>query len=135
MLIEAYGDEKEEDENVTMEEIEEDEEMETVDISLNSVVGITNPKTMTLMGKIGNKELVVMIVFGATNNFISNLVVQCLKIPCEKCEKFGVILGNGTEIRGQGICRQVCLQMQGIEVRFPFFRIGKHRFDFGSTVA
>ena len=53
-----------------MEEIEEDEEMEIVDISLNSVARITNPKTMKLMGKIRNEELVVMIDSGATNNFI-----------------------------------------------------------------
>ena len=79
--------------------------METVDISLNSVVGINNPKILKLMGKIGDEELVVMIDSSATNNFISNLVVQRLKIPCEKCEKCGVIIGNGTEIRGQGICQ------------------------------
>ena len=64
-----------------------------------------------------------MIDSSETNNFISNLVVQRLKIPCETCEKFGVILGNGTEIHGQDICRQFCLQMQGIEVIQEFLSL------------
>ena len=121
MLIRVEGDEEEAAKEVVVEEVEEDEEIDTVNISLNSVVRINNPKTMKLLGKIGSEEMVVMIDFGATNNFISNLVVQRLEIPCEACEKFRVILGNGAKIRGQGIRRQVFLQLQGIDVVQDFF--------------
>lgn len=36
------------------------EEMDTI-ISLNSVVGITNPKTMKMLGSVEKEELIVMI--------------------------------------------------------------------------
>lgn len=49
--------------------VEEMEEVEPMGISLNSIVGITNQKTMKLLSRIGLNELIVM---GATNNFISN---------------------------------------------------------------
>ena len=52
------------------------EEVEPIGMSLHSIVGITNPKTMKLLGKIGLNELIVMIDPGATNNFISNQAVH-----------------------------------------------------------
>ena len=136
MLIGVEGDEEESIENVVVEELEEDEEGNTVNISLNSAVGSSNPKTMKLLGKIGNDELVVMVDYGATNNFISKLIVQRL-IPCEDCERFGVVLVNGVEIRGQGNCRQLCVTTAGDRsgTRFSVVRTGKHKLDFGNTVA
>ena len=94
------SDEEEEDEiggNIVEEEPVMGEEMDTI-ISLNLVVEITNPKTMKMLGSVEKEELIVMIDPGATNNFISNRVVQTLGITCEECKKFGVILGNGDEI-------------------------------------
>ena len=86
-------------------------------------MGITNPKTVKLLGTVKNMELIVMIDLGATNYFISNLAVQKLKIPCEKCEKIRCDIGNGDEILGQGICWQVHLQLQGIEVVQDFLSL------------
>ena len=48
------------------------------------MVGIINPKTMNLVGKIWEEESIVMIDPGATNNFVSNQVVQKLSIPYEE---------------------------------------------------
>lgn len=75
---------------------------------------------MKLLGTVRNTKLIVMIDPRATNNSMSNLAVQKLGSPYEKCEKFDVILGNGDEILRQGICRQVHLQLQGIEVVHDF---------------
>lgn len=55
------ADEEEQGEELVVEEIVVKEEMEAVNISLNSVVEITNPKTIKLLSKIGENELVVMI--------------------------------------------------------------------------
>lgn len=41
------------------------------EVALNSVIGLSNPKTMKLPGKIVGKEVVVMINPGATHIFIS----------------------------------------------------------------
>ena len=56
VLIGAKVDEKEEDEKVIVEEIEEDGEIKTVNISWDFVVGTTNTKTIKLMGKIENED-------------------------------------------------------------------------------
>ena len=58
--------------------VEQQEEIEPMGISLNSVVGITNPKSMKLLSTIGSMELIVMIDQGATNNFISIQAVKKL---------------------------------------------------------
>lgn len=44
---------------------------ETMEVSLNSVIGISYPKKMKLIGLIGGKEVVVMIDPGAIHNFVS----------------------------------------------------------------
>ena len=95
---------------------EMEEEADPIGISLNSIVGTTNPKTLKLLGRIGTNDLIVMIDPGATNNFISHQAVQKLSIPCENCERFGVRLGNGEEIVEQGVCRMVELQVQGLNI-------------------
>lgn len=41
------------------------------EVSLNSVIGISNPKTMKLKGWLFGKEVVVLIYPGATHNFVS----------------------------------------------------------------
>lgn len=41
------------------------------EVSLSSVMGLTSPKTLRLVGKINGSSMVVMIDPGATHNFIS----------------------------------------------------------------
>ena len=57
------------------------EEVEAIELSLNSVVGVSEPHTMKLRGEIQGKEVVVLIDCGATYNFISKPVVESLQIP------------------------------------------------------
>lgn len=59
-------------------------------MSLNSVVGIENPKTMKLKGVINGQDVVVMIDLGATHNFISLKTVEKLQIPTVVTKEFGV---------------------------------------------
>ena len=60
--------------------------------------------------------LIVMIDPGATNNFISTQAVKKLGFNCEESEKFGVMVGNGEEILGQGVCRQVKSRLQELSI-------------------
>lgn len=78
-----------------------------VDISLSSVVGLTNPKTMKMKGVIGGDEVLIMVDPGATNNFISLNTVNTLNIPYTNHNKFAVTLGNGEKIQGEGECFQL----------------------------
>ena len=80
---------------------------------LGSVVGIIGPKTMKLLDDIKGTEVIISIDSGATNNFISTSVVQCLGLSCDTCANFGVIMGTGQDIRGQGECKGVDICFQG----------------------
>ena len=57
------------------------EEVEAVELLLNSVVGLSEPHTMKLRGEIQGKEVVVLIDCGAIHNFISKPRVESLQIP------------------------------------------------------
>lgn len=64
------------------------------EVSLNSVIGLSNLKTMKLLGLIDERRVVVMIDPGATHNFISLNTVHELSIPVAELGSFGVLLGN-----------------------------------------
>ena len=71
---------------------------------------------MKMLGTINSTELIVMIDPGATNNFISIQAIKKLSLNCEESEKFGVMVGNGEEILGQGVCRQVKSRLQELSI-------------------
>lgn len=83
------------------------------EVSLNSVVGLSNPKTMKLRGLLGNNKVVVLIDPGATHNFLSLEKVAELKIPITGSGGFGISLGNGETIKGSGVCKDVVIQLDG----------------------
>lgn len=100
------------------------------EVSLNSVIGLTNPKTMKLLGKIAGCEVVVMNDPGATHNFLSLATVEKLAIPVSESEGFGVSLGDGQAVRGSGICRGVLLSLNGgVEVETDFLPLGLGNSD------
>lgn len=81
---------KAEETEVLEAELETAELNQVVEVSLNSVVGLTTPKTMKLKGLIGEQEVVVLIDPGATHNFISLDLVRKLQLPVSKTEIYGV---------------------------------------------
>ncbi|GJT84253.1 putative mitochondrial protein [Tanacetum coccineum] len=52
--------------------------LDSVEVSLNSVIGFTSPRTMKLCGNIGGIDIVVLIDSGATHNFLSQELVKHL---------------------------------------------------------
>ena len=95
-------------------------------VSLNSVVGLSSPKTMKLRGQINGHEVIVMIDPSATHNFISTRLIQQLKLHVVTTKEFGVSLGNGESIKGSGECKGITLQFAEVDVREDFlpFQLG-----------
>ncbi|XP_074347938.1 uncharacterized protein LOC141686775 [Apium graveolens] len=83
----------------------------TTEVSLNSVIGLSNPKTMKVLEKIGEAGVVVRVDPGATHNFISLKVVEQLSISLSASGNFAVSLGNGEAIRGKGVCKAVTMKL------------------------
>lgn len=67
--------------------------------------------TMRVMGKIHENKVIVLIDSGSTHNFISQRVVDLLKIPVEKGSS-KVKVASGQSVFTQGRCIMLPLQMQ-----------------------
>ena len=84
---------------------------EHIELSMNSVVGLTTPQTMKLRGDIEGQPVVILIDGGATHNFITAEVVQQLGLEREETVGYGVILGTGMTIQGARVCKGVKLNL------------------------
>ncbi|KAL0540733.1 hypothetical protein IC582_020746 [Cucumis melo] len=87
-----------------------------VELSLNSVVGLTAPGTFKLRGKLEDREVVVMIDCGATHNFISLRLVEEMQITIMETTQYGVIMGSGKAVQGKGLCTGVVVGLPGLTV-------------------
>ena len=90
------------------------------ELSLNSIVGISTPKSMKLRGRVMDHEVVVLIDCGASHNFISTNLVTRLGIPFVDSHNFGVLMGMRLSVQGAGLCKGVVLQLQDIKVKVDF---------------
>ncbi|KAA0055700.1 Ty3/gypsy retrotransposon protein [Cucumis melo var. makuwa] len=91
-----------------------------IELSLNSVVGLNNPGTMKVKGKVGEEEVVILIDCGATHNFIAEDLVTRIGLALQETPNYGVILGSGTAVKGKGMCRSVEVQLDGWKVTDSF---------------
>lgn len=91
----------EEAEEKPREENDEDTPIEgpegEINLNRSSVVGFDSPKTMKLMGSIKGKRIVILVASGATHNFLSDKLVQELKLPVQAV-RYSVVLGDDRKI-------------------------------------
>lgn len=60
-----------------------------MELSLNSVVGLTTPRMFKVKGTMEDQKIVIMIDCGATHNFISLKLVDELKLPMAETTNCG----------------------------------------------
>ena len=82
-----------------------------VELSINSVVRLSNPGTMKVKGEIQGRTAIVLVDCGATHNFISEKLVKELQLNTKETSNYGVILGSGTAVKGKGIYEAVELML------------------------
>lgn len=106
------------------EEIKEPEdteiEPEIVELSMNSVVGLSSPWTMKLEGKIKGQRVIILIDSGASHNFISTKLVQKLSLTLQGKTGYRVLMGVGIAVKGEGICKGLKLTAQNVEIVSDF---------------
>ena len=98
------------------------------ELSLNSLVGLTTSGTMKLKRALGRHDVVVLIDYGATHNFISLDSIHQLGIPLTETTGFGVETGTRESVQGKGICKDVVLTIQVLTIVETFLPI-----ELGST--
>ncbi|XP_057444914.1 uncharacterized protein LOC130737168 [Lotus japonicus] len=114
-LILIEGKDEEEEEEV-FEEAEDGEfvlEGKVLQLSLNSKEGLTSNRSFKVKGKIGEREILILVDCGATSNFISQELVAELEIPVVATSEYVVEVGNGARERNSGVCKNLKLEVQG----------------------
>nr|XP_034886896.1 uncharacterized protein LOC118027607 [Populus alba] len=91
------------------------------EISFHALVGISHPRTFRVTGRIGHKELIVLIDGGSTHNFIDQSVVIKLGLHVVRGKPFKVTVGNKEVIECTGRCFGLSLSLQGITIQADFF--------------
>ncbi|KAL2466824.1 Eukaryotic aspartyl protease family protein [Abeliophyllum distichum] len=102
---------------------EVDEVGEVVELSLNSVVGLTPPRTMKVRGRILSQDIVILIDCGASHNFISSKLVQILGLLRIATTGYGVIMGTGLAVQGAGVCKGVAVEIQRVKIKEDFLSL------------
>ena len=89
---------------------------DAVELSLNSMVGLTTSRTMKIKGTIGSNEAIILVDYGVTHDFLFLDLVQRLALPLTTTTSYGVVMGIGISMKGKSICKGVCISMQGLIV-------------------
>lgn len=100
-----------------------------VELSLNSMVGLTTPETFKVKRMVEDREIVIMIDCGKTHNFISLKLVDELKIPMAETINYDVIMGSGMAVQGRGMCKSVTVGLLVMTIMEAFLPLELENLD------
>ena len=83
------------------------------EITLHALTGWTAPKTMRITAKICAHDIIVLIDSGSTHNFISERMVNLLRLPVVPTQTFTVRVANGENLKCQGRFEEVQIDLHG----------------------
>ncbi|VFQ69620.1 unnamed protein product [Cuscuta campestris] len=81
--------------------------------SLNSMAGVTTPRSLRLSGMLSESVVEVLIDGGSTHNFIHPSIVERLHLTVHDVPAFRVYVGNGASLVCNMQCRDLQLLLQG----------------------
>lgn len=74
------------------------------EISLNAIFATTSPSTMRLLGCIGEENVITLIDYDSTCNFLDPYFAQKYKLCINNNIKLPVKIANGNTICSEGNC-------------------------------
>lgn len=89
-------------------------------ISLNALSGTPSSNTIRLVGRIGNKNVVILIGSGSTHNFLDHSIAHKTILHVDYNMHLSVKIANEEVINSDGFCDEVNDKLQGISFR-PLF--------------
>jgi len=78
--------------------------------------GLTSKISIRLWDNIATNRVIILVDCGASHNFISAAIVKQQQIPITPTKPYTVEVGDGRKIRCEGVCKNVKLQIQGMEI-------------------
>ena len=91
------------------------------EISFHAIAGTEHPQTIRVLGKLKNKNVMVLIDGGSTHNFIDQAIVSKFGLPVIRDRKFEVMVANREKIECVGQCRSLILTIQGYSVTADYY--------------
>lgn len=94
--------------------------VEVAELSINSAVGLSSPRTMKLRGTIQGVEMIVLIDSRASHNLISERLAAQLGLRGQETMRYRVLVAGGVTVAGKGMIQGVELQIQGCIIQTSF---------------
>nr|GEU52731.1 retrotransposon Gag domain, retroviral aspartyl protease [Tanacetum cinerariifolium] len=94
---------------------------EVAKINLHAIFSKSQPTAMKVHGTLNSNEVLILIDGGSTHNFISDVLVNELKLTSQMVALLGVQIRNGDVIRCSKVCRDLSLQLGGLKVVQDFY--------------
>ncbi|XP_016727246.1 uncharacterized protein [Gossypium hirsutum] len=104
-------------------------ESPTLVLSLYALQGLQGHNTMRFPAVIGHTEVVVLVDFGSTHNFIDYKMAKRLNLAVKSRSTLRVMVANWVRLSTQGLCRAVSWKAQGYNFTTDFLILSVKGFD------
>lgn len=108
------GDELREQDNIR------EVEMKQTNVAISSVVGLTLPKTMKVLGELKGQKVNVLVDSDTSHNFVFKTLVEQWINKWDTTHKYMAVVRNKEKLKGQGLLKGLDLKVQGLEIREDF---------------
>lgn len=102
-------------------EFHEGETFNSLQLSFCSMDGLTSTNSWKIQGVVQNNSVLVLIDCGSSHSFISQEVVQKLRLMVEDTPSYIMELGDGHRVKCKGKCSKLSLLLQGMEIKQDFY--------------
>jgi hypothetical protein len=97
-------------------------EVESI-ISLNSIIGLSSPQTLKLIGYIKHQKVIIIFDIDNIHNFIHCCIAQETNFYMREINNFQIIISISRSMKCGESCENVCLQIDQYHMKYYMFSI------------
>lgn len=83
--------------------------------------GATGYGVIRFKGFIGPIRVSILLDGGSSDSFVQPRIVQCLGLPVEPIQRCNVLVGNGENMKAEGVVKELSVKVQGNEITVPAY--------------
>ncbi|XP_012857031.1 PREDICTED: uncharacterized protein LOC105976303 [Erythranthe guttata] len=103
----------------SMEQVENEEQMENVEVSLNAIAGQSGARTIKVQGELEKGAIKILIDTGSTHSFICEQLAQQLNCVTTEAKPMLVTVANGGKMMSRQVVEGLKWWIQGEPFSFP----------------
>ncbi|KAH9651124.1 hypothetical protein KPL70_026631 [Citrus sinensis] len=105
----------------TIEEVKQDIGESIPEISYHAIAGTEHPQTIRVLGKLKNKDIMVLVDGRSTHNFIDQYVISKFGLPMVRDKRFQVMVANREKIECAERCLNLTITIQNHPIQADFY--------------